>query len=143
MTESSEKAAIPAKNAEYVERIRDYCEGNGAELILVSTPSTKNWNSKRHNAIEVLAKELNIEYIDMNCLTGEINIDWSVDTRDKGDHMNYYGALKVSKYIGEYLENMGIFKDKRDVPEYDSWNTALDKFVKDTKKAISDAVNGA
>ena len=122
MTPTDEKETIPTDNVKYVKKIRDYCRKNGAELVLVSVPSTKNWNYAKHNAIAELSDNLGIEYVDMNTLRKEIPIDWKNETRDKGDHLNYYGAVKATSYIGKYLEASGLFESKKNDPEYAEWN---------------------
>lgn len=127
---SDDFAEIPLKNSRYVKDIRNYCEKNDAKLVLVSSPSTKNWNYKRHNSISKLAEELGIDYIDMNLMRDEIPIDWKNDTRDKGDHLNYYGAVKVSSYLGKYFLSTDMFTDKRDDKKYSDWNRAAESFKK-------------
>lgn len=127
---SEDFAEIPLKNARYVKDIRNYCERKGAKLVLISSPSTKNWNYKRHNSISKLAAELEVEYIDMNLLREEIPIDWKNDTRDKGDHLNYYGAVKVSSYLGKYFLSTDMFTDKRQNKKYSDWNKAAESFEK-------------
>lgn len=122
MTPTDEKETIPTDNVKYVKKIRDYCRKNGAELVLVSVPSTKNWNYAKHNAIAELSENLGIEYVDMNTMQKEIPIDWKNETRDKGDHLNYYGAVKATSYMGKYLEASGLFKNKKNDPEYAEWN---------------------
>ncbi|NLA69495.1 MAG: hypothetical protein GX852_00430 [Clostridiales bacterium] len=66
MAKSDKFEPIMSKNQSYVENIRDYCNEKGARLILVSTPSTVNWNMARHNSIQRLSEKLGLEYIDMN-----------------------------------------------------------------------------
>ena len=90
--------------------------------MLVSVPSTKNWNYAKHNAIAELSDNLGIEYVDMNTLQKEIPIDWKNETRDEGDHLNYYGAVKATSYMGKYFEASGLFENKKNDPEYAEWN---------------------
>lgn len=137
MNPSDDFENMPKKNIAYLKRIIDFCKKNNTKLVLVSTPSTKNWNYKRHNTIEKISKENNLDYLDLNTLQKEIPIDWNNDTRDKGDHLNYYGAVKVSKYMGEYIKNMNMFKDKRNDPEFTSWNDSLKRFTKYIKESLS------
>lgn len=132
MTPTNEKEAIPTDNVKYVKKIRDYCRKNGAELVLVSVPSTKNWNYAKHNAIAELSDNLGIEYVDMNTLRKEIPIDWKNETRDKGDHLNYYGAVKATSYIGKYFEASGLFESKKNDPEYAEWNRFAADFYAST-----------
>lgn len=122
MTPTDEKETIPTDNVKYIKKIRDYCRKNDAELVLVSVPSTKNWNYAKHNAIAELSDKLGIEYVDMNTLQKEIPIDWKNETRDEGDHLNYYGAVKATSYMGKYFEASGFFENKKNDPEYAEWN---------------------
>lgn len=130
MSGTSGKAKISSLNKAYVKEINKFCKKNGAKLIMVSTPSTKNWNMMRHNSVEALAKEYKIEYIDMNLMQKEIPIDWKNDTRDKGDHLNYYGASKVTGYIGKYLSETGLVENHKGDSEYSQWDLLLKKFEK-------------
>lgn len=137
MKYSDISAPILSTNEKYLNEIADFCKKHNSKLVLISTPSTKNWNYQRHNAMETVSKELGVDYIDTNLLRDDIPIDWKKDSKDKGDHLNYKGAVKVTDYIGKYLNDTKLFEDKRNDPSYDSWNTCLDKFEKQVKKGKS------
>ncbi len=137
MKYSDVSAPILSTNKKYLKEIAEFCKKHGTKLVLISTPSTKNWNYQRHNAMEAFSKDLGVDYIDTNLLRDDIPIDWKKDTKDKGDHLNYNGAVKVTDYIGKYLDDTKLFKDKRNDPSYDNWNTCLDKFEKQVKKGTS------
>lgn len=132
-TEATE--AVPSKNIRYIEEISTFCREHNARLILVSTPSTINWSGMRHNSVAALSERLGVTYIDMNLLQEEIPIDWKTDTLDRGDHMNYSGAQKISDYLGAYFAETALFEDKRTWAEYDGWNQMLDSFLKEVKSA--------
>lgn len=134
MKYSDVSAPILSTNKKYLNGIAKFCKTHGAKLVLISTPSTKNWNYQRHNAMEAISKDLGVDYIDTNLLRDDIPIDWKKDTKDKGDHLNYNGAVKLTDYVGKYLDDTKLFKDKRNDPSYDNWNTCLDKFEKQVKK---------
>ena len=34
----------------------------------------------------------------------ELGIDWNFDSRDGGDHLNYYGAIKASEFVGNIIK---------------------------------------
>ena len=70
----------------------------------------------------------------MNLMREEIPIDWSKDTRDGGDHVNYFGAEKVSAYLGKYLSGTGLFKNRRSDPAYAQWEVNLKDFNKRTEQ---------
>ena len=119
------KSSVSLLNRRYVLAIKTLCEKNGARLLLLSTPSTINWNYALHNGIQAVADELGIEYIDMNLMNDRIKIDWSRDTFDKGDHLNHSGAVKLSLVLSEYLQEQGIFKDHRGDQVYAKWEDIL------------------
>ncbi|MGM9538407.1 MAG: hypothetical protein ACI3VN_08765 [Candidatus Onthomonas sp.] len=126
MHPTGERAEIPKRNRRYLERIKAFCDAHQARLILVSTPSTVNWSTRRHNGVQALAEELGVTYLDLNL--GQVDIDWSTDTRDRGDHLNYYGAVKVTRYLGTYLKTMDVLTDHRTDPAYAGWNWALEEY---------------
>jgi len=120
---------VPDINKETLLEIKKICDDNGAHMILLSEPNvTGSWGPHRHNSAAILAEEMGVDYIDMNYMQEEVPIDWMRDTFDGGDHLNYYGAQKVSAYLGRYLAETGLFEDKRENPEYDFWNEAQVKF---------------
>ena len=94
----------------------------------MSAPSIKNWNYEKHAGVEAYARENKIEYIDMNLFIDEIGIDWVHDTRDKGDHVNFEGAQKVTHFVGNYLKNTGLLSSHKGDKNYDMWNDDLDKY---------------
>lgn len=130
MNPTEKSAIIERINRQSVEKIKKICDENGAKLILVSTPSTKCWNYQRHNGMETFAKEMQCEFYDLNLMPEDVPIDWKNDTRDNGDHLNYFGAKKVTSYLSEYLENTALLTDKRGNPDYENWDKALDAFNK-------------
>ena len=115
--------------------IQELCEEHGAKLLLLSTPSTVNWNYQRHNGIQELADELGLEYIDLNTRTQEVPIDWSKDTFDRGDHLNHTGTVKVSQFLAKYMEGTQMFSDRRGDSKYASWNTLLQDYEAEVAKA--------
>lgn len=135
MAQSEKIASIPLVNRILVEQIQELCEANGAKLLLLSTPSTVNWNYQRHNGIQALADELGLEYIDLNTRPQEVPIDWSTDTYDRGDHLNYSGSQKVSQFLAKYLEGTQMFSDRRGDSQYTSWNTLLQDYEAEVAKA--------
>lgn len=128
MTYTTEKEEIPKENQVYVKILEKFCEINGIKFIVVSTPSTRNWSYKKHNSIESFTEKEKIEFVDLNLLPNEVQIDWNNDSRDEGDHLNHFGALKVTRYLGKYLHNKNILKDHRDDKKYEKWNESLKRY---------------
>lgn len=128
MKNSEKISKIPKINERFLKKIKDCCDKHGAKLILISSPSSKNWKYPHHNGIQKIANELGCDYLDLNLLNDQLSIDWSHDTRDKGDHLNYYGAKKVSTYVASYLQGLNMLADHRDDANYVHWNDSYKKF---------------
>ncbi len=131
---SNKKVTIPSINISYLNKIVELCRINGSELILYSAPAPKNWTYEKHNAIQYYADNNNIEYLDMNLFADKIGMDWSKDSADKGDHLNFNGAQKTTAYIGGYLNENCDLSDHRGDSRYDSWNKAWYKYLKETEQ---------
>ena len=86
------------------------------------------------DADEKLAKELGVEYLDLNLMRRQIPINWRLETKDKGDHLNYSGATKVSVFLAKYLQKTELFKDKRNDGAYSQWHDAVKQFNESIKK---------
>ena len=109
----------------YLLKICDLCEEKGIQVIFMELPTKMQWGMKQHNAFAEIAEERNIPFIDYNLIEDEIGLDWSTDTFDKGDHMNAYGATKVSLYMGQYLvDNYSMVNHKGD-EKYATWDEDL------------------
>ena len=118
----------------YLKMISDYCKKNNIKLIIISVPSPKNWDYKKHNAVKKFADEEGVDYIDFNLLTDQLNIDWNTDTSDKGDHMNYYGSVKLTNYFEKYLNDKNLLQSHKDDKKYSKWNDDLKKYKETTNE---------
>ena len=121
---------MPQLNKMYLQYMIDYCRSIGAEPILISTPSTVNWNVTRHKAVERFAAEAGVTYIDLNEEESGLDIDWSADTSDNGDHMNVAGSRKMTDYVGGYLSENYDLPDHREDEAYANWHDQLAWFHK-------------
>lgn len=119
---------IKLANRKYVALIKNLCERNGAKLMLLSTPSPVNWDYGRHKGIQKLAQEIHCEYLDLNLMNDQIKINWKNDTRDQGDHLNHFGAVKVSAFLSEYLIKAASLNDHRTDNAYSRWNEELKQY---------------
>lgn len=128
MKNSKKFKSLPEKNVSYIDAIQQICEDNGIRLLLLNVPSSKNWSMRKHNTIADLAEKRNLSYLDLNLLTDELGINWETDTKDEGDHLNYFGAVKVSTYLGNYLKENYALPDHRGDKTYASWDDCLKRY---------------
>ena len=131
MKETKDKAQIPEVVRIYMEKIKRLCEKNGADLLLVSAPSPKNYNYKKHNSLEEYARENDLPYVDLNMKFRDIGIDWKQDSYDRGDHLNISGARKVTAYIGQYLADNYDLPDRRNDDGWREWDDLAKEYLEE------------
>lgn len=133
MEKTDKKEAIPLFNQYLLDSMVQTCKDQGIEVVLVSTPSPVNWDSRKHNRIEHYASQKNIRYVDLNDQK-LVNIDWQKDTRDAGDHLNYSGAKKVTAFLGNYLHKTFHLPDHRQDENYETWKKSWEDYKKIVKE---------
>ena len=69
-------------------------------------------------------------YLNFIPLAEEIGIDWSTDTYDGGVHLNVYGAEKLTRYFGEYLNEHFAF-DAHDAKTNAVWEKKYESYLKE------------
>lgn len=131
MRPTTEREHISELNQWYLDTLISMCRERGIKVVLLSTPSTKNWNAKRHNAVQAFLQDRSygagVVYLDLNLKQREIHIDWELDTRDAGDHLNSKGARKVSRYMGAWLKSTYELVDHRGASAYRNWTRAAEQ----------------
>ena len=95
---------LSAENAAAFRQIYETCRQKNIRLVLMTVPSANTWNLSKSNAVQKLADEYGLTYYDYN-RTCPAGFDWSRDSKDGGNHLNYSGALKVTSDFGEKLQN--------------------------------------
>lgn len=63
--------------------------------------------------------------------------DWDTDTRDYGDHLNYYGATKASRAVADILHDRYGLQDHRadGGDTYRHWNRAVRAYERQIEEA--------
>ncbi len=125
---------VPEWSRIYINRIADLCRENGIKLALITMPNISSWDMEMHNGSDEIARETGCEYLDLNLLNDQIGIDWHTDTCDKGEHLNYEGAMKVTRFFSDYLEQTQLLEDHRSDPAYSDWDKHLQKYEKHLRK---------
>lgn len=125
---------IPPVNLFFLNIFLNICEKNDIEVLLLNIPSVHSWNDEKHDAVEALAREKGLPYIDMNQVEGECAIDWSTDSRDGGKHLNSYGARKVTQYVGTFIHDNYVIEDKRGNATYAEWDACYESYEEYMKK---------
>ena len=125
---------LPESAMEYLDKMRELCEENGSELILVKSPTNYWaywWYDEWEEQIKSYAERYDLVYYNLIPLCEEIGIDWSTDTYDAGAHLNVYGAEKTTRYFGKLLaENHGLADTREDAERAAAWGEVVEEYKK-------------
>lgn len=101
--DKSERTEVPSINLEYLEKLKNLCEENASELVLVVLPIPMAVEYQPiYNSLEQWAKERGIAYVNGYDDPEFWHLDYGTDFQDFA-HMNIHGVKKSSAYIGDYL----------------------------------------
>ena len=124
-------AQLPAICFEYLDKMKELCEQNGATLILIKTPTnsaTYWWYDEWDEQICEYAANNSIDYYNF-IENQEIGLDWSTDTYDRGLHLNVYGAEKLTRYFGRILQTKYSLESRNDNAEtLDLWTKKVQQY---------------
>ncbi len=120
---------------DYLEQMRQLCEDNGVELILIKAPSVyPYWYEEYDAQIQEYADKNGLAFYNFLDYVEEIGIDYQLDTYDEGLHLNLAGATKLSKFFANILaREHGIPDHRADgelAAEYAEKLRLYDEFVK-------------
>jgi len=122
MDSNTKRTSMSDGAQSYLTKIVDLAKSKGIEVLLVASPSPKNWTEGKSLSISDWAKANDVTFLDLNEKVDDIGIDWSTDSLDKGDHVNFYGTLKVNAYIGTVLKENYDLIDHRGDAQYQAWD---------------------
>lgn len=118
------EAWIEEANIAYLDEMVQLCAGKNVELLLFKSPK-EGWHQYETEAVRALADARGLNFIDFNELynNGEIALDAAADFRDS-DHLNDFGARKVTSCLGGYIRENYELPDRRGEAEPNSWDAA-------------------
>lgn len=120
---------IPERNQKYLEGVLKLASDNQTSIMLVSSPSPKNWTKGMNLGVSDWAQQHNIYFLDMNEHLQDLKIDWNKDTLDQGDHVNHYGSKKVNTYLGKMIQQKYALTDHRNDKDYQSWTDLYESTI--------------
>lgn len=108
-----------------IKEIVSMCDKKGVKVVLLTLPSANTWTMQKHNAVQNIANENELLYLDLNIEKEDFHFDFENSFRDWGNHMNYHGAKQSTDYIVKFLGNNFEFKNHKKDKKYESWNELL------------------
>ncbi len=111
LADTDERYPIGEQNLADFLAIVELCEAEGIELVLVETPSI-DFDTASHNAIQAIADEHGLRFMDFNVTSQWPNIDYPNHMADF-KHFNLHGAAAASDYIAAELLSKLSLPDRR------------------------------
>lgn len=103
------KTDISDFNLQWLIKLQQLCEESNIEFLVVKIPAVQwpqsyssAWTIEKYEKTRNICNDYGITYYDLLYDT-DTNLDWSKDSHDGGFHLNFYGAQKVSRNLGNYL----------------------------------------
>ncbi len=127
--DNENEAQLNEESEYYLKQMIDFCKENNITFVLTKTPIIDGWTSEIHNAIQAIADAYDIDFIDFNFspYIEEIDYNHAIDSAD-GNHLNYYGAVKLTDWWGQYLSNECEIADVRKSEKYSFLEDELEDY---------------
>jgi len=114
---------------EYLIKIIELCREEGIDLILINTAYDCGDASKVfQDSIAGISAEYNVPYIDFT-EESVINFDTDLSNSSNNTHVNFSGAERVTRYIGEFINGHYSLMDHRLDADYQLWADDYLRFV--------------
>ena len=128
----SETEMPPELPLEYLYKIIELCKEKDISLVFMAQPCDIGSDiQKMINYVDIISEEEDIPYINFFYLLDETGFDFAKDMANAG-HINYFGAQKLTAYLGEYLQTNYQLEDHRGDPDVaDLWNKDYETFSKE------------
>ena len=129
---------LPESSLEYLDKMKELCDKNGAELVLIKAPTNSRgywWYDEWESQIVEYAEKNGIDYYNFIPDAEKMGIDWQTDTYDEGLHLNANGAEKFTEYFGKILaEKYGLDSRKGESEIALRWDAYLAEYQKIKKE---------
>lgn len=112
----------------YFRKLIELCREKNIPLLLVNAPYLNQTEEKQkaYNYISQIAKEYGIPFLDCSYID-EIQIDYAKDLLEPS-HLNYYGSMKYTDYLAEWISKYYTLPDRRENSRYQIWEETSRKF---------------
>lgn len=125
---------------QYLCKMIELCQSKGIEVLLTNIPYPASADQQKWaNSVELIAQKYGVKYLNM--FYENTGVDFFTDCYDENSHLNPSGARKITKYIGEYIQNEYGIPDRRQDKQYTHWYSDYEKYTQDKWNAIRDSKN--
>ena len=122
----TETESLPDTREQDLYRLLDYLKEHDMQALFIVSPVAMQDESymAKFNYMEPIVRSYGYDFVNMNKMFNELEIDFRSDFYDGGAHMNALGAEKCSAYLGQYISEHYPLEDKRGQQAYASWDNA-------------------
>lgn len=132
--EELENYGLSPKSEEYLRKIIELTRENGSELMLIVIPYNMDERDRiAYEQVAQLAEEYSIQFINYNDYLYDIGIDVTSDYNDHS-HLNYWGSVKFSDFLGRNLKEYYDLPDRTDDPKYSSWEEYSEQLLESIRE---------
>ncbi len=126
---TNQRAEISDELNQSINSLLNYLEKEDIKAIFVTVPRLEKTENAQHiNTVNDILSKSSFPVVNLSNSLEEIGLDLKWDFYNE-THCNIHGSIKFTYYFAEYLiENYG-FEDKRENPDYASWNEAVDNYT--------------
>lgn len=117
----------------YIEKSIALCKEKNIPVLLLHLPKM-SWSYEQSVMVEEFAAENGAVYLDLDRAEyrSQLGLDPQVDYYDQG-HMNLTGTIKLSDWLGDWLDAQYDLSDHRDDPAIsESWNADWAEYAEKT-----------
>ena len=135
--EDTEAAQLNSESEYYFHKMVDFCREKQIRLILIKTPTGKA-SPKLHLAVRKAAAQNGIDFFDFNYepLLSDNGFNYAIDFVDH-NHMNFFGAFKLSAWLGKYLSEQCGISDVRGSGNYAFLEDQLNEYHNNVTDVVS------
>ncbi|MBO6053824.1 MAG: hypothetical protein J6Q17_08805 [Clostridia bacterium] len=127
--ESSDGTArdLTTVNVEYLDKLIGWCREQGIDLLFTYVPFTATQENR--DAAATMEKLLREKYgLSLYNMMDLGIVDYTTDAYDSS-HLNFIGAVTVTKTLGQFIADDHPELVRRDDPAYASWDRDYDKYI--------------
>ena len=126
---NSDLEALPERTEEALDRLLTLIDEENIRVLFVVFPRAEGSDLlySRYNTLSNKLTDLGYDVLDLRNGMEEMGLDIKCDYYNV-KHTNIHGAIKITSYITNYLQEHYDFTDKRNDPAYQDWTKAADKY---------------
>ncbi len=120
---------INAVSRKYVPMIKQLCDDNGIELVIIKSPNYARWgyDDSYTKLVRNYSEELGIPFVDFHNVDSVTFEEW--DYGYETGRLNIYGVKKLSSTLGSYLlEHCGLKRTILPQEYKKTWDNCVDKY---------------